>query len=217
MVAFGWPVFAFTFFSVAVSASSTIEFSGLSQPENGIISVGGSITEQGFIINSATSNFNVWGASSPNLPGLSPVNTSLFEYYAGSTTTLTNAGNATFTLSSIDLAPVLPNGSGTFTVNFTGTLADSSTVSQGFTVSNSPNLQTFNFSNFDNVISVSFTQGTNSGLFGQQISAYQFNNLVVIPTAVPVPAAFWMFGLALGALGYSGNSARRMTCKAVSL
>ena len=40
-----------------------------------------------------------------------------------------------------------------------------------------PELQTFDFTNFTNLVSLSFTQGTNSGFFAAQDAAYQFDNL----------------------------------------
>ncbi len=76
---------------------------------------------------------------------------------------MTAAGNAVFTLHSIDLAPLIAGGTGTFNLTFLGTQADAATVSQTFTVSDSaPSaLHTFDFSHFTNLVSVSFTQGTN--------------------------------------------------------
>ncbi|MDQ2712214.1 MAG: hypothetical protein M3Y72_26360 [Acidobacteriota bacterium] len=84
--------------------AATINFSSLAQPGNSYAMEGSSYT-QGFTF--ANGSFAVWQTSSPNLPGLDPTNTSLFEFYAGGATSLTAAGNAPFTLSSIDLAPLI--------------------------------------------------------------------------------------------------------------
>ena len=199
--------FALVFLALGLTAgtmlanATTINFSSLSQAGSSFASVGGSITQQGFTFTSADSALYVWQASSLNLPNLTPADTSLFEYFVFSTTTLTDGGSA-FTLRSIDLAPLLTGGSATFSVTFLGTHPDTSTVSQTFTVSDStpPALQTFNFSNFTNLVSVSFTQGTNIGFFGTQDTAYQYDNVVVSGSSVPEPGTFVMLGSGLIAL-----------------
>jgi hypothetical protein len=194
-----------------MAGTVTINFSSLSQSGSGFASVGGSITQQGFTFTSANNAFYVWEASSPNLPSLNPANTSLFEYYAYSTTTLTEGGSA-FNLNSMDLAPLLTGGSGTFNVTFTGTHPDNSTVSQTFTVNDStpPSLQTFNFSNFTDLESVSFTQGTNGGFFQTQETGYQFDN-VVVTGDVPEPGTLVMLGS--GVMGLAGVLRRRLASR----
>ena len=171
----------------------SIDFSSLSQSGSTFVDVGNSVTGDGFTFSSGTGDFYVWEASSANLPSGNVADTSLFEYYADATT-LTSYGGA-FTLNSIDLAPLIAGGTGTFDVTFTGTHADSTTVSQTFTVSDSPDgLTTFDFSaGFTDLVSVSFTQGTNSGFFAAQDTAYQFDNFNFTPgpthAAVPEPSS----------------------------
>ena len=143
----------------------------------------------------------VWQASSPNLPGLNPANTSLFEFFAGSTTRLTEAGNVAFALNSIDLAQYnSTQTAGTFNVSFLGTHPDNSTVSQVFTVNRfagTPILQTFAFSGFTNVVRVDFTQGIAST--GQ---AFQFDNVGVTPNGavIPEPSSLGICGFGLAVL-----------------
>jgi hypothetical protein len=198
----------------ALADVSTISFASLSQPGNGMIAAGGSVTQDGFTFSSQLATFDVWGASSPNLPGLLPANTSLFEFFAFSKTTLTDGG-AAFTLNSIDLAPVIAGGSGTFTVTFTGTHPDSSTVSQTFTVNDGtpPGLQTFDFSGFSNLTNVTFTQGTNGGFFAEQETAYQFDNVSVANGSVsttPEPELFPILSVvSLGLVAFSIKRAIR--------
>ncbi len=188
----------------AVADIATISFDSLSQPGSGLISKGGSISQDGFTFSSADAAFDIWGASSANLPGLLPANTSLFEFFANSTTTLSEGGTA-FALNSMDLAPVIASGTGSFTVSFTGTHPDSSTVSQTFTVNDGTpaELQTFDFSGFTNLVSVTFTQGTNIGFFGSQDTAYQFDNVSVV-SVTPEPDLFPILTIAsLGLVAFS--------------
>ena len=187
--------------SVTVAAgATTINFGLLSQPGTTYVFEGGSLTQEGFTFTSGSGNFYIWQESSANYPGPAPASTSLFDFFAGATDTI-SAGSSAFTLNSIDLAPLIAGGTGTFTVTFVGTLAGSGTVSQTFTVNDSPNtLQTFAFSGFTNVVSVSFVQGANIGFFGAQGTAYQFNNVLVNASSVPEPNTLALLGSGLAAL-----------------
>jgi hypothetical protein len=190
--------------SSVVLRATTINFAGLSQPGSGSTALGNSVTQQGFtftdLLNGPYGNgFSVWQASSPDLPGLSTANTSLFETFAGSTTKLTAASNAPFTLNQIDLAqynsPLTP---GTFTVLFTGTRADNSTVTQTLTVNRvagAPVLQTFVFSNFSNVVRVDFMQGISGG--SPTGTGYQFDNVVINAATTPEPGTMLLSAFAL--------------------
>ncbi len=191
----------------AVYADTDINFSSLSQVGSTYASVGSSHTQQGFTFTSGS--LYVWEASSPSLPGLSTPDTSLFEFFAGGTTSMAAAGNAAFTLNSIDLAPLIVGGSSNFTVTFTGTFADSSTVTQTFTVSDTDTLQTFDFSGFTNIVKLSFTQGTNSGFFGAQDTAYQFDNVDIASPASGVPEPGSLSLIAIGVASLIGFSLKR--------
>jgi len=183
------PVFLVTLtVGTLMAGSVTIGFGSLSQTGTGMVSEGGSVSSDGFTFTSADDAFDIWAASNPNLPSLSTADTSLFEFFAGSTTTVSDGGTA-FSLSSIDLAPVIAGGTGSFTVQFIGTRADSSTVSQTFTVNDSTPtaLTTFDFSGFTDLVNVEFSQGTNIGFFETQDTAYQFDNVVVSTSAAIVP------------------------------
>jgi hypothetical protein len=194
----------------AYAGTYNLNFSSLSQPGANPTSEGSSLTQQGFTI-AGTSLF-AWQASSPNLPGLNPADTSLFDFYAGTGDLITAPEDAAFTINSIDLAPLLAGGTGTFDVLFTGTFADSSTVTQTFTVNDSPDdLQTFDFSGFSNVVGVSFTQGTNAGYYEGQETAYQFDNVNVSDsggaTVTPEPSSFLF--LASGLAAFASGRLRR--------
>src|SRR5579862_6886783 len=109
-----------------------VNFAALSQAGSTFLDVGNPVIQQGFTFTSNSGDLYVWEASSPNLPSSNVADTSLFEFFAGATTLTANGG--AFTLNSIDLAPLIAGGAGSFDVTFTGTRADTSTVSQTCTV-----------------------------------------------------------------------------------
>jgi hypothetical protein len=174
-------------------SAGLVDFSSLSQSGSSFVDVGNSVIADGFTFSSGDGDFYVWEASSGNLPSGNVADTSLFEFFADAVTLTSYAHE--FALNSIDLAPLIAGGTGSFDVTFTGTHADSSTISQTFTVSDSPEeLTTFDFSGgFSDLVSVSFTQGTNSGFFAAQDTAYQFDNFNFTPgpvrTVVPEPSS----------------------------
>jgi len=185
----------------AFSANATvISFAGLSQAGIGSTTIASPYSQSGFTFtdlgNGSGAGFSVWDASSPNLPGLSVANTSLFETFAFSTTRLTQTGTTPFSLLSIDVAqyeccePIGP-----YSVTFTGTFANSSTVVQTFNLSRNgttPALQTLVLSGFTNVVKVEFSQGQGAP------TGYQFDNVTV--SSVPEPGTFSFAGISMAAL-----------------
>ncbi len=103
------------------------------------------------------------------------------------TITMTQVGGGAFSLDGIDLAnlytDVLPQGS---TVTFTGSLVGGGAVFQSFTLAQGNGLQTFAFTGFSGVTSVSWTQ---------DFPFHQFDNVVVSAAAVPGPLAALPFAL----------------------
>jgi hypothetical protein len=169
-----------------------IDFESLEQNNGTINSVGFSYTEDGFTLDnlSLPFPFSVFGTQGSSFPG----STALFNNTINGITRLTQNAGGLFDINSIQLTSL--NGDESVTVNFTGTKADSSTVTQSFTTDSIlSTLETFTFdSSFTDLVSVEWLQ----------ISPFhQFDNINVTPSngeTVPEPSA--MLGLlSLGLLG----------------
>ncbi|MGK7923963.1 MAG: hypothetical protein AB4290_01695 [Spirulina sp.] len=103
---------------------------------------------------------------------------------SGQATVMEAANGDPFTLNSIELSLIAPNATSP-PVKFTGQLLGGGTVSQSFTPTEFGFTQ-FNFnSNFTNLTSVSWIQGTVEEL----TDGHQFDNIVVTVTDVPEPAS----------------------------
>lgn len=162
--------------------------------------MGTSYTEDGFTVSQVgtqSSQLAVFGNQETRYPG----STALFNNTGNGLIRLTQVGGGAFTLSSIDLTSL--NGNNFVPVTFTGTRADTTTVSQTFTTDALLNtLETFNFTNFTNLASVDWTQAS---------PFHQFDNInVSSSTAVPEP--FTVLGTIFGA-GY-GVALKRKLAKA---
>jgi hypothetical protein len=197
--------------SIQIAGAATINFSGLASDGPGYNNYGFSLTYSGFKFTSTPDVYGdgvvglvVWQNQNVDHPIGGASATSLLEYFAYATTTMTEAGNKAFNVNAIDLAPYRfdqHNGTPTpFDVTFYGTKSNNSIVQQTFTVNNnsgSPVLQHFVFNGFTDIMSLSFTQGVSPG---SPYSAYQFNNIAVAP--VPIPPSAWFLGS--GILGLIG-------------
>ena len=117
----------------------------------------------------------------------------------GGLTRLSQVGGGAFSLGAIDLVMLYPgyteDGAD---VTFTGITMDNSIVTQSFHVADS-GVQTFAFaSNFNNLSSVTWTDGA---------MYHQFDNINV--AAVPEPESFAMFMAGLGILGLISRRRRK--------
>jgi hypothetical protein len=163
--------------------------------QNGTTFVPGPYLGQGFTL-SSTGGFNAYGPQSganfKGQTGLSPL--------PGSAVRLARTDGGSFSLLSIDLAPV---GGGAIapvnpTVTFTGTLAGGGTVSNTFTVTTPAGTQAFqkfDFTGFDGLTRVDWSQPSIPLPQGQGL--HQFTNIdLQTPSAVPEPSSLVLGGTA---------------------
>lgn len=144
---------------------------------------GSSYVEDGFLLQSSA-----WLPNSLVVAGSS---LSAGSYAMGATplATTTLTGAWAFSIDSIDLRRGFSFSN--WSVTFTGTKADASTVTQSFSLTNT-NWNTFTFgAGFSNLTSLSWDEGA--------LRVYAFDNINV--TAVPEPETYAMMLAGLGMLG----------------
>jgi hypothetical protein len=115
-----------------------------------------------------------------------------------STITLARADSAAFNLNSIDLVRLKSFAGGGNTVTFTGHIMGGGTVTQELAIGTDFSFDTYTFSGFTNLSSVTFGEPLNL------LHLYQFDNINV--AAVPEPETC---GMLLGGLGLLAFLARR--------
>lgn len=126
--------------------------------------------------------------------------TALFHHISDGEIALTRSGGGSFDLLSMDVAEVPNldvNGQPvptTFSIAFTGTRADGSTITESFNGQGFPTISTVLFPEFTDVVSVDWFQGPG----GPGTGTHQFDNIVVqAPSVVPEPPTFVLFAFGL--------------------
>ncbi|MDN2712555.1 MULTISPECIES: PEP-CTERM sorting domain-containing protein [unclassified Janthinobacterium] len=114
-----------------------------------------------------------------------------------STTTLSRADGAAFSLSSISLADFvsLP---GSFDVTFVGHQVGGGTVTQTFSLDGSHSFSDYSFTGFNNLLSATWREGA--------LHTFQVDNITATVSPVPEPATY---GMLLGGLGVLAFLRRR--------
>jgi hypothetical protein len=179
--------------ATSISArAAIIDFQQLEHVDVLTVDHGFQYVEDGFQLEKVNTdyNFSTYGTLESRYTG----STALFNNTGGSSTELTKVGGGAFDLLSIDLAKLSSKTGAnvTFTAN-TG-------YSQFFTLVRTDYVaETFNFdSEFLGVTSVTWSQAS---------PFHQFDNIVV--SAIPVPAAVWLFSSGLlGLIGVAKRKAR---------
>jgi opacity protein-like surface antigen len=119
---------------------------------------------------------------------------SLFLANPGNVATLAKVDGSTFSLNAIDLSALAPSWyGGGASITFTGNVHGGTTLTQSFTVGAALGFDTYKFSGFDNLDSVTWVQ---------EKPYHQFDNIVVDASApVPEPGTLALFGVALAGIG----------------
>jgi hypothetical protein len=154
--------------SFNIANTIVMDFESLRIDSAGLTDVGSSYIEDNFTISKGRLDYvNLYSINSRDFRWNG--STSLFNNTISGTITLTQNGGGTFSLNSIDLDWL--NGYGPVPVNFVGTKSDNSIINAHFDLDFVEGFQTFNFTEFTNLISVSWEQEDNF---------HQFDNIVVV-------------------------------------
>jgi hypothetical protein len=203
-----------TLFVFSTTASAVvIDFQSLEHIDSLNRAHGFSYSEDGFTLVDASGRFgfHTFGTERFGYSG----STALFNGFIGGITILTQDNGDPFSIYSIDLAElIVSDGLPGASVLFEGVLSSGVPISQRFTLDgNAFDPETFLFADrWNDLTEVSWIQAAPS-VGSNVLIPHQFDNIVLNSTdmpdipAVPVPAAFWLFGTAL--IGFVGISRRR--------
>jgi hypothetical protein len=181
--------FAAAILAMAASSSmaAVITFDSLAKNDSGLAVVV-DYQEAGFSISGPLATIGA------QFDGAYAGSASLFLGNAGNVATLAKVDGSTFSLKAIDLSPLAPSWyGGGASVTFTGNVHGGGTLTQSFTVDSALGFDTYAFSGFDMLDSVTWVQAA---------PYHQFDNIVVDgPAAVPEPGTLALFGAALAGIG----------------
>jgi len=183
-----WPTTSNSFRSLGTQSTDLLS---AGPPSSGVVidfeslaATGGSFTflttysEDGFTLVNASNPTGSFAFASPHTDNSAwfVSSTALFNNFVNGVTVLTREDGGVFDVESIDLAELPPFGTSPRSVPFTGIRADASTVMVTFTTDGPIGFETFAFSGFTNLTSLSWVQVP---LF------HQFDNIVLDPKGQP--------------------------------
>jgi len=122
-----------------------------------------------------------WGASAGNFAGAS----ALYNNYSGQKNTLTRADGGVFNIRGIDISELFRTGLGG-KVQFTGYLADGSSIIKTVELDGHFGFETFLFSGFDNLKKLEWTSGASSSFMSQFRNLWLESNDSLNPAGGPV-------------------------------
>jgi hypothetical protein len=165
-------------------ADIVLDFESLTTPGDSFVGVDTPYAESGFVFSSSSSiGFAAWETDNSNFAG----STALFNNSNHETTTLQRADGGAFDLKTIDMSFLFNTDQQSAEDTFTGIKADSSIVTQLITFGPAFGFQTYSFTGFSDVVSVSWSDDS---------FPTQFDNIRVSGTAaVPEPSSLVLAGL----------------------
>jgi hypothetical protein len=190
------------------AAATTLTFDALGSVGTGINFFGPSVSESGFtitgiksngVVDTHTSFFYVPQNNNPDRPFGQPT---LGVTNSDTTAFMTADSADPFSVTSIDLGE---NSVSTLSgvATFVGTFADTTTVTQSFTLDGVFGLQTFALTGFDSIVSFKWTMPN---------PYFMVDNIVIdmnSSSETPLPAALSLFATSLGAMGLLGWRRKR--------
>jgi hypothetical protein len=178
----------------AVASADLVDFQPLTGGGVGATHPGSTYSQSGYTFTALSSVFAAWNTGNANYAG----STALYNDNPNRTTRLTADSAIPFNLVSMDAAEVYRGTGQSVTITFTGTKADTSTVSQAFTLDGNHNgtlasFETLNFnSGFTNLVKVEWNQTP---------QYHQIDNVVINPIPAPGAAMLGIVGMTvIGAL-----------------
>lgn len=178
--------------ALAFAGADQITFEDLEVTNGGTADVADGYTSMGYVFHNLdrvgqSNAFAVWATDIAFYPG----STALFNNGYGNTTRLSRVDAGAFDMLSIEIADAFldPNE---YDIEFVGTRADASTVSNTFSITDGGSLNTFLFTGMTNIVKLEWVQGPNF--------AHQFDNVTLNPTVVPEPATMAALGLGAAAM-----------------